>query len=411
MDADIDDRLWRRYLLARAVSWAGSTLTLVALPMLVFQRTGSPALTAALTAVEAVPYLLFGLLAGVLADRWDRRRLMVATSLAEAAVLGGIPVAAALGLLTPAHVLAAAAVSATAAVFFDAASFAALPALAGRRGIARATASSVSAYTVIGLAGPAAGGVIASVAGPPAAIGLDALTFAVAAALLARLPAARLTPARPESGVEPSGPYRRIGIDIRDGLAFIWHHPAVRSYTLLGIGNSLTGGAVLGLVLVVAVDRLGLPARDWRVGLCFVAACAGTLLANAALPRLRARVPAGRITLAGLAANWLALLAWASVTRFGPALAALLAWQATNSLVSVNGIVARQEAAPDHLQGRVNTTARMIAWGGQPVGAALGGVIADAAGVRVALLVTGGAVLAAALAGWFTPLRDRVTVP
>ncbi|MGI5240711.1 MFS transporter [Dactylosporangium sp. CA-139066] len=410
MTADIDapvvplrtDPLWRRYLLARAVSWSGSTLTLVALPMLAFQRTGSPAVVAALTAAEAVPYLLFGLLAGALADRWDRRRIMVTAGLAEAVLLGGIPVAAAFDALTPAYILAAAAGSATAAVFFDAAAFAALPTLVGRRRIAQATASSISVYTLIGLAGPAAGGALAAVAGPPAAIGLDALSFLAATGLLARLPAARLTPAGP-----PPVAARHLGAEIREGLTFIRRHPAVGSYTVLGIGNSLTAGAVLGLVVVVAVDRLGLPASDWRIGLCYAAACAGTLAANAALPRLRSRVPAGWITLAGLAGNWLALLAWAGLTSLGPALAALLLWQATNSLVSVNGIIARQEATPEHLQGRVNTTARMIAWGGQPVGAALGGVLADAAGVRTALLVTGCGVLAAAVAGWATPLRHR----
>ncbi|MET7400298.1 MFS transporter, partial [Dactylosporangium sp. NPDC005572] len=213
------------------------------------------------------------------------------------------------------------------------------------------------------------------------------------------------------AAARPPGPVRRLGADIREGLAFIWRHRQIRAYTLLGVGNSLTAGAVLGLVVVAAVERLGLDAHDWRVGLCYVAACAGTLVANAALPRLRTRLPAGWITLAGLAANWAALLAWANSTRLGPALAALLLWQATNSLVSVNGIVARQQAAPEHLQGRVNTTARMIAWGGQPLGAALGGAIAGTAGVRAALLVTGCAVLAAAIAGWATPLRRRELAP
>jgi MFS family permease len=396
------DPVWRRYLVARAVSWTGSMLTLVALPLLVFQLTGSPALTAALTAVEALPYLLLGLLAGALADRWDRRRLMVATSLADAVILGSIPAAAILGVLHPGHLLVAAAASATVAVFFDAASFAVLPALVGRDRVAAATSSSISTYTVIGLAGPALGGMLAAALGPATAIGLDAVTFAAAAVLLARLPAARLSVSRAEPVVR-----RRVGSDIAEGLRFLWRHPLIRSFTLLGVGNSLTGGAVLGLIVVVAVQRVGLAGHDWRIGLFYAVACAGTLAANSALPWLTRRVPIGRITLIGLAANWLALLGWAAVTQLVAALVALLVWQATNSLVIVNGIIARQQAAPDHLQGRVNTTARMIAWGGQPLGAALGGVLAGVYGVRTALLITGCAVLAAAIAGWATPLRTR----
>jgi predicted MFS family arabinose efflux permease len=327
---------------------------------------------------------------------------MVATSVADVVILGSVPAAAALGALHTAHLLVAAAASATVAVFFDAASFAVLPALIGRDRIAQATSSSISAYTVIGLAGPALGGALAAAVGPAVAIALDALTFAAAALLLARLPATRLGVARPHPPAR--GPVRT---DVIEGLAFIWHHPLIRSFTLLGVGNSVTGGAVLGLVVVVAVRHLGLTGHDWRIGLLYAAACAGTLAANTALPRLTRLLPIGWITLAGLAANWLALLAWASVAHLATALIVLLVWQATNSLVIVNGIVARQRATPDHLQGRVNTTARMIAWGGQPLGAALGGVLASAYSVRTALLITGCAVLAAAIAGWATPLRTR----
>jgi MFS family permease len=397
------DPAFRRFLIARAISWAGSTVTLVALPLLIYQRTRSPALTAALTALEAVPYLSFGLLAGVAADRVDRRRLMVAASWTQAAVLATIPAADVLGILTVAQLLAAATISATAAVFFDAASFAVVPALVGRDRIAPATSAAVATYTTIGLAGPAAGGALAASLGPATAISLDVASFAVAALLLGRLPAARLRepePARPK-------PRRSVRADVADGLRFIWRHPLVRPLTLLGIGNSLTGGAVLGLVVVVAVQRLGLTDHDWRIGLLYVAAALGTLAATAALPRLSRRVPVGRLTLAGLAANWLALLAWAGVTSLGPALVALLVWQATNSLVSINGIVVRGQVTPGHLQGRVNTTARMIAWGGQPLGATIAGALAAAHGVRTALLVAGAGVLVAALAGWATPLRRR----
>ena len=308
------DPVWRRYLLARGVSWTGSMLTLVALPLLVFQCTGSPALTAALTALEALPYLLLGLLAGALADRWDRRRLMVVTSLADAVILGSIPAAAVLGILHPVHLLLAATASATAAVFFDAASFAILPALVGRDRIAWATSSSISTYTVIGLAGPALGGTLAAILGPATAIGLDAVTFAAAALLLARLPAARSSLARPDPATRG-----RLRTDIIAGLRFIWRHPLIRSFTLLGVGNSITGGAVLGLIVVVAVRQVGLPDHDWRIGLFYAAACAGTLAANTALPRLARLVPIGWITLSGLAANWLALLAWATATDLFPA--------------------------------------------------------------------------------------------
>ena len=87
MDALVAVRLrespdFRRFWLARVVSVAGSAVTVIALPVLVYDLTRSPLLTALVAAFEAVPYLLFGLLAGALADRWDRKRILVTADLA-----------------------------------------------------------------------------------------------------------------------------------------------------------------------------------------------------------------------------------------------------------------------------------------------------------------------------------------
>src|SRR6266498_1588148 len=126
------DTAFRRYWLARVISLLGSAVTYVALPVLVYQVTGSSLWTALVTVAEGAPYLCVGLLAGAVADRGDRRRLMVATDLASAAVLASIPVAYTAGALTAPHVLAAAFAAQTLFVFFDAANFGALPVLVGR---------------------------------------------------------------------------------------------------------------------------------------------------------------------------------------------------------------------------------------------------------------------------------------
>src|SRR5437899_10060882 len=102
-----DDPQFRRFWTARMVSLAGSSFTYVALPVLIYRRTGSPLLTGLVAAFEAIPYLLLGLVAGALADRWDRRRVMVAADLTSAVALGSLPVAAAFGVLTVPHILAA----------------------------------------------------------------------------------------------------------------------------------------------------------------------------------------------------------------------------------------------------------------------------------------------------------------
>nr|WP_237536237.1 MFS transporter [Streptomyces sp. SID3343] len=432
-------RAFRRFLPARGVSWAGSAVTLVALPILLFARTGSATASGVLVALEALPYLVLGLPAGALADRWDRRRTLTVTSVGSAVLVGSIPIADAADVLTTAHLMVVACLSACAFVFFDAAAFGALPALVGSGGVAAATGSLMTVSTLVALIGPPVAGVLVATVGAPEAIGLDAASYTAAALLLARLPLAGVggevcgevaapvgravsgpvggTVSAPVDGTVPGSggrvpartvsvsESRRIRAEIAEGLAFIRTHPLVRPLTLLGIGigNSLGSGAVLGLVVVVAVRRLGLDTHGGALGLVFAAAALGSLAAGLLLSRLQARIPVGRITLGALAANWLLLLAWAQSTHVGPALFALAGRQFTNSLVSLNGIVVRQQVTPDRLQARVNTTARMIAWGGQPVGAALAGVLADSAGTRVALLVVGSGVLVSLAAGLASP--------
>jgi MFS family permease len=366
--------------------------------MLLYQRTGSAGLTALLTAVEAVPYLCFGLFAGALADRWSRRRIMTVASWLDAALLATIPLAAALGMLTTAHLLVVGLMAAVSAVFFDAAAFGALAAVAGRDRLPQATSTSMSVYTIIGLAVPVAGGAVATVIGPAQAIALDALSFAVAATLLAGTPIAE----RPGDASEKP----RVRAQIAEGLRFILGHPQIRALTLLGIGNSLTGGAVLGLLVATVVRHLGLADDDPRIGWFYAATAIGALAATMALPRLSRRFPVGWITLGGLCANFVLLLAWAFADTVSYALVALGLWQACNTLVVVNGILARQQATPDELQGRVNTTARMIAWGGQPLGATLAGGLAELYSVRAALIAMGCGVAVSFILGLAGPLRS-----
>ncbi|GAA0423377.1 MFS transporter [Acrocarpospora corrugata] len=372
-----------RYLTARLISWVGSSITLVALPVLLYQRTGSAALSGLLAALEAIPYLLLGLPAGALADRWNRRRTLAVTSWTSALLIASVPVAATLGLLTTPQLFVVAAGASASFVFFDAAAFGALPALVGRGGIAKATSTLMTLSTLVALIGPALAGALIAATGPSHAMSLDALSYAAAALLLSRLPLPATAP----------GEKRNLRAEIGDGIRYIRTHPMISSLTFLGIGNSLAEGAVLGLLVVVAVERFGLSSGDGRIGLLFASAAVGAMLAGLLLPRLRRRFSTPAISLSGLTAVGLLLIAWACTDRLPLALPVLACWQAANTLVSLNGIIERQEQTPDELQGRVNTTARMIAWGGQPAGAALAGTLAELTSARTALLLVAGTVL------------------
>jgi len=392
---------------ARTLSWAGTGISGVVLPVLVYDRTGSPALTALLTAVEALPYLAFGLLAGAVADRVRRRGLMVGCDLACAALMGSIPVAWALGRLTAGLVLLAALGTATAFVFFDAASFGAVPALAGRDRVVGAVSGLSAASSVAAMIAPAVAGGLLAVLAPAQAVVVDTASYLASAALLASIRRPFEVRGGPAPGRDPDGR------GLLDGLRFIWRQPLLRAMTLLaGLPVSVTGGAGTGLIVIYAVRALGLSRADPRIGLLYSAGAAGSAAAALALPRVRRRVRAGRVALIFLALDAAALAGVALAPGFPAALAALACWLFCYSMVTINGITLRQELTPDRLQGRVNTTARMLGWGGYPFGALIGGVLADLLPIRVTLLVMCLPVAAAALAALRSPLnREPAAVP
>ena len=404
--------IWRErsfllFWLARNVSLAGSVITGVVLPILIFQQTGSALQTSLLATFNVLPYLTFGLFAGAVADRVDRKRLMVFCDGVNALLLASIPLAAALDALTVSHIYTVALLSASAFVWFDAANFGALPALVGREHVLEANSLIWSSGTVIEIIAPSLAGVLAATLGAANAISLDAASYGVSALLLLLIVrsfnVARNTT---DSAARP-----RMGADIREGLKFLWHHELVRSLTLLGFGVSFTSGAVTSLLVVYAVRALRLPQNDARIGLLYTAGAIGALLASLWLPQLVRRFAVGRITLVGIFANLVSLIGVILAPNIWVGLIVYALWSFCYSLVVINGISLRQMVTPEHLLSRVNVTARMIAWGGSPFGAAIGGLLAETFDIRTAYLLVGIGVATSALIGWFSPLRTQSLDP
>lgn len=395
------DRDFVRYWLARVVSLAGTAATYVTLPVIVYRLTASPFVTGLVSALEAVPYLCFGLVAGAVADRVDRRRLMVLGDLSSAAVVGSVPVAAAMHALTTAHVLVAAALAATVFVFFDAANFGALPTLVGTSRLASANSAVWGAGTAVEIVVPAAVGAAFAFVSPTSVLAVDAATFLASALLLRAIIRPLSDPLR---GVR-SEP-RRLGADVREGLAFLWRHPTVRPMTLAGTAQSVSGGAFVGQLVVYADQALGVRTGDARLGVLFAAWGVGALGASLVLPFVVRRRSPGQITLLALPCSAVLALSLALAPNYGAALALTVLWGVAYMLVVINAITHRQEVTPEPLQSRVNTTGRMLAWGvGAPAGAFLGGAVAEAAGVRWALAVAALVTAVGAGAAWASPLR------
>ncbi|MGH3938966.1 MAG: MFS transporter [Pseudonocardiaceae bacterium] len=285
----LSDPVFRRFASARVIAYGGTTIPTVALPMLVFQKTGSTLQTALLLTIQTVPYLLFGLVAGAVADRTNRQRMMVVCDTLSLLLLGSIPFAAAFDVLTLTHIYGVALGTATCFVWFDAANFGALPALVGSARVVAAQSLIWSAEGVFLVLGPAIAGILIALMGPALALTVDAAGYATSAVLLASI----RRPFRVNAAVVGK---RSTMSQIREGLHFLWQHRVIRALTLTGAGNSFAGGAVIGLLVVYSVDQLGLRSDDARVGLLFTAGAFGAELLISACSNAAPRPMTGSST-------------------------------------------------------------------------------------------------------------------
>lgn len=397
-----DDPDFRRYWWARSLSITGSMVTAIALPVLVYRLSGSTVLTAMVTALEAAPYLITGLFAGALADRWNRRRTMVTADLVNAVLVGSIPVAHLLGVLTVVQVLVVAFTVQAVYTFFDGANFGALPVLVGRARVAQANSAVWTASSLIELFVPPLTGLTLAVLNPATLLALDALSF-VASALAVRGIVRAMSERR--DGQPPLRP-KVVFADIAEGLRFLIRHPGVRTMTIVGSLQSFGGGGFMALIVVWCDRVLDVGTSGLRFGLVWGTWGIGGLIAALALPRLLKRFPPAAITLYALPVS--ALLG--VLTPLSPdwitAAIALLVWGSAYVLVIVNAVSYRQQVTPEHLLGRVNTAGRMLSWGvGWTFGAVLGGVLGKAVGIRSAMVLMGLTIFIGVVVAWTSPLR------
>ncbi|RKT55853.1 MFS transporter [Saccharothrix australiensis] len=397
---DAPARDFSRYLTARLLSVAGTLVSVVALPVLVYRLTGSAGWTSAVAMAEALPYLVFGLLAGAVADRVDRRRLMVAMDVVVACGLVTVPLAWWAGVLTALHVVLVAFLAQTAFVFFDAANFGALPSLVGKDKLTAAYARLFGRSTVVELVVPAVAGLLVATAAPADLLAVNAVTAAGSAMLIRSIHGALSTPRADATTL--------VG-DIGSGLRFLWRQPIVRTLTLVGATHSAAAGAWVAMLVPWADGVLGVaPSGDARLAALFSCWGVGALLASRLLPALTGRWGGARLALGALPVCLLCGVGALLSTHWVLACAAAIAWGAAHSTVVLNAITYRQRICPQELQSRVNTTARMLSWGlGQPAGAALAGAAAVLAGPRAGLAAGVAVLLAGVVLAWATPTLRR----
>jgi MFS family permease len=367
----------RWLVLGNFVSGLGTQATLVALPYQVYVQTRSALLTGLLGAVELGPLVAMALLGGALADRMDRRRLLLVDQLALAAIPAALCAAALAGSPPLALLYVLGGLLAGFGALQNVARSAIVPNLVAREQMPTALAVNFGLYQLTMVVGPGLGGLLIAAAGVAGAYAIDA------ASCLAMVAALRhLSPQLPERTAEPPA----IGRSIAEGLRFVRRSPALLGSFAIDL-SAMTFGMPRALFPVLAISVYHAGASG--TGLLFAAVSAGAAVAALTTRWLDHVRRLGIVTIAAVCVWGLAIAGAGVVTSLWPAAALLALAGAADSVSAVCRSTISQTLTPDHLRGRMSSVFSLVVASGPRLGDIESGTVASIATPRLSV-VSGG---------------------
>lgn len=357
-----------KYWAGQTISNLGSSVTLFALPLLIYKLTGSALNLGIATAAEFVPYLLFGLLLGAWVDRVDRKRMMIFTDIARALIIASIPVFALFGVLSVWWIYVVGFVQSTLTICFEAGQFAAIPNLVNQDDLVTANGRIQASYSAASVLGPFLAGLLVALVPLSTLLFVDATSFILSACSLALI-SMSFNPPQDEKQEKP----KSILHDVMEGLRYVLGHPVLRNISLMmAMVNFVATTIYTQLVLFAKVQY---HANDTQVGLLYSASSIGIVVLSLLAGLLRKRWSFSTVALGALMTEgilvvvfaftrwyWLGLPLWACIGGLG-------------ILFNINTSSLRQAIVPNNMLGRVMSIAGVLAWSAIPLGSLLGGFI------------------------------------
>jgi len=350
----------------------------IALPLLAAGLTKEPGLVAGVAVASRLPWLVFALIAGALADRLDRRRTMVLVDVGRVFLLGGLTIAVLAGVATIWLLYIVAFVLGCFETMFDTAASSMLPNVVGRDKVVAANRRlNAVELTMNQFVGPPIGGFLAAI-GIATAFGTAAAGYL--GALLCLLALTGSFRARRDA------PPASIRSEIREGLSYLVHHRLLRTFALVVGPMNLGSMAIFGILVlyVVKPGPLGLDAVGF--GLLTTSIAVGTVAGTLLATRIERWLGRANLFVACIASLLVMDLVWIVVPQ--PLL--------IGTILAVSGTVGgafnvvfgsiRQRIVPNHLLGRVMASFRLISWGSLPLGALLGGIVGQTFGLTAVFI-------------------------
>jgi MFS family permease len=377
---------------ASSLSNLADGLVKIALPLVAVTLTDSPGLVAGMTLAVTLPWLLFALPAGALADRVDRRVAMVIANVVRAAGVAVLAVALVLGLeSSPAAIWALYAVAlllGTAETIYDTCAQSILPQVVARDQLPRANGRLIAAeLTANEFVGPPLGGLLVA-AGVAAAFATPAALWAAAVGTLLLLRGSFAVPRTEERTTVRS--------DVAEGLRYLWRHRLLRTLAgMTGLFNFATNATFAVFVLYAIGPDSAMGLTEVTYGLLFATIAAGNLVGALLADPIIRRLGRSRSLFLGILGG-VGTVGIAAVTTIPLVIAtAFLIGGLTNALWNVVAVSLRQRITPDRILGRINSSYRLVAWGTRPLGAAAGGLLGELLGLRAVFAIAAGLILVA----------------
>jgi MFS family permease len=405
--------LWRNPDFAKlwaslTITHFGGQITFLALPLTAaLMLNATPFEVGILTALEALPYPLFGLFAGVIVDRMRKLPIIIVADVGRGLALLAIPVCAWLGTLTMPVLYVVGFLVGMGSIIGWCAYQVFMTERVGRGNLVEANAKIGVSDSAAQLVGPGLAGALIQALTAPIAILLDALSFFLSAWMLRGIP--------PRPSDAPKVVPRALTAEIREGLAAIWRNETLRSLAWsIALWQMLRHGFV-AIVVLYAARELGFSAA--HVGILFMMAGVGSLVAAGAVTHLNRRFgfgPTMLYAMGGTGAAWIVMGAamgpsWLASLLFGGGLFLL---DLSAMTFFINYLTLRQSVTPDRLLGRVTATMISLTVATAPLGGLAGGWVAEHWGLRTAMLMAGvGALALAPLVAWLSPLARMRELP
>jgi MFS family permease len=373
VEAVVPARLGSRFrwlVSATVVDNVGDGIAIAAGPLLVASQTRDPFLVSMALLAQFLPALLFGVIGGVAADRFDRRRMVVGVNLVRAAVLCVLVATIATGTVSILLVLAILFVLGTAETFADSASHTLLPSVVAREDLGIANARMQGAFLLTNqLVAPPIGAFLFA-AGMALPFAANAAAFALGAVLISRV-------------VVSAAPTREQGstfrADMAEGIRWLVGHPPMRTLALTIFAFNVTFGAAWAVLVLYASERLGMDAIGF--GLLTTASAVGGVIGTVSYGRLERRFSLADIMRVGLLIETGTHLSLGLTTSPLVALVTMVVFGAHAFVWGTTATVIRQRAVPNELLGRVGGVYRVAIVGGIVIGTPIGGLLAGAYGI------------------------------